>query len=61
MNDEQTRTRFETLLLPLAAESFTKDGYNVSRWERDGFEFWAVSDVSAEDLRAFAGLEMQQS
>ena len=44
-----------------AAESFTKDGYDVSRWERDGFEFWAVSDVSAEDLRAFAGLEMQQS
>jgi anti-sigma factor RsiW len=44
-----------------AAESFTKDGYNVSHWERDGFEFWAVSDVSAEDLRAFAGLERLQS
>ena len=43
------------------AESFTKDGYNVSHWDRDGFEFWAVSDVNAEDLRAFAGLEMQQS
>ena len=44
-----------------AAESFTKDGYNVSHWDRDGFEFWAVSDVNAEDLRAFSGLEMQQS
>ena len=44
-----------------ATESFTKDGYNVSHWDRDGFEFWAVSDVNAEDLRAFAGLEMQQS
>ena len=44
-----------------AAESFTKDGYNVSHWERDGFAFWAVSDVNVEDLRAFAGLEMQQS
>jgi anti-sigma factor RsiW len=44
-----------------AAESFTKDGYNVSHWDRDGFEFWAVSDVNAEDLRAFAGLQMQQS
>jgi anti-sigma factor RsiW len=44
-----------------AAESFTKDGYNVSHWDRDGFEFWAVSDVNAEDLRVFAGLEMQQS
>jgi anti-sigma factor RsiW len=44
-----------------AAESFTKDGYNVSHWDRAGFEFWAVSDVNAEDLRAFADLEMQQS
>jgi anti-sigma factor RsiW len=44
-----------------AAEDFTKDGYNVSHWERDGFEFWVVSDVNAEDLRAFASLEMQQS
>jgi anti-sigma factor RsiW len=43
------------------AESFTKDGYNVSHWDRDGFEFWAVSDVNADDLRAFAGLHMQQS
>src|ERR1700726_4474184 len=42
-------------------KSFTKDGYNVSHWERDGFAFWAVSDVNMEDLRAFAGLEMQQS
>jgi anti-sigma factor RsiW len=44
-----------------AAESFAKDGYNVSHWERNGFEFWAVSDVNAEDLKAFADLEMQQS
>jgi anti-sigma factor RsiW len=44
-----------------AAESFTKDGYNVSHWDRDGFTFWAVSDVNAEDLSAFANLEMQQS
>jgi DNA-directed RNA polymerase specialized sigma24 family protein len=27
MNDEQTRARFEILLLPL-----TKDAYNLSRW-----------------------------
>jgi anti-sigma factor RsiW len=44
-----------------AAESFTKDGYNVSHWDRDGFELWAVSDVNADDLRAFAGLQMQHS
>jgi anti-sigma factor RsiW len=42
-----------------AAESFTKDGYNVAHWERDGFAFWAVSDVNAEDLKTFADLEMQ--
>ena len=44
-----------------AAESFSQDGYNVSHWERNGFEFWAVSDVNAEDLKAFADLETQQS
>ena len=44
-----------------AAESFSKDGYNVSYWDRDGFEFWAVSDVNAEDLKAFANLQMQQN
>jgi anti-sigma factor RsiW len=38
-------------------QSFTKDGYNVLHWGRDGFEFWAVSDVNAVDLRAFASLE----
>src|SRR6202162_2764492 len=43
------------------AESFTRDGYNVSHWVRNGFEFWAVSDVNAEDLRSFTGLEMQSS
>jgi anti-sigma factor RsiW len=42
-------------------DSFTKDGYNVSHWERDGFTFWAVSDVNAEDLKAFVDLENQQS
>jgi anti-sigma factor RsiW len=30
-------------------------------WDHDGFAFWAVSDVNAEDLRAFVDLEMQQS
>jgi anti-sigma factor RsiW len=44
-----------------AVQSFAKDGYNVLHWARDGFEFWAVSDVSAQDLRAFADLEKEQS
>ena len=43
-----------------AAQNFSKDGYHVSQWDRDGFVFWAVSDVSAEDLSAFAGLAMHQ-
>ena len=42
-------------------QSFAKDGYNVLHWNRDGFEFWAVSDVNALDLRTFASLEMQHS
>jgi anti-sigma factor RsiW len=40
-----------------AGQSFAKDGYNVLHWVRDGFEFWAVSDVNAVDLRTFASLE----
>jgi anti-sigma factor RsiW len=42
-------------------QSFSENGYNVLHWERNGFSFWAVSDVRMEDLRAFADLEMQQS
>ena len=44
-----------------AADSFAKDGYNVLHWERDGFAFWAVSDVNAGDLTAFADLAMTQT
>lgn len=29
-------------------------GYNVSYWERDGMSYWAVSDMSAEELTQFA-------
>jgi anti-sigma factor RsiW len=42
-------------------QSFAKDGYNVLHWDRDGFEFWAVSEVNAGDLGAFADLEMRQA
>lgn len=44
-----------------AAQGFAKDGYNVLHWARDGFEFWAVSDVNERDLKAFADLEMKRS
>jgi mycothiol system anti-sigma-R factor len=31
-------------------------GYNMMRWSRGGFQFWAVSDVSAADLTEFVRL-----
>jgi mycothiol system anti-sigma-R factor len=34
----------------------SRQGYNLVRWSRGGFEFWAVSDVAASDLAQFAGL-----
>jgi anti-sigma factor RsiW len=37
--------------------SFSRYGYNAIQWARDGFNWWAVSDVSAADLESFADLE----
>jgi anti-sigma factor RsiW len=31
-------------------------GYNLMRWSRGGFQFWAASDVSAPDLTEFVRL-----
>ena len=31
----------------------SRQGYNLVRWSRGGFQFWAVSDVSATDLAEF--------
>ena len=33
-----------------------RQGYNMMRWSRGGFEFWAVSHVGASDLGEFVGL-----
>lgn len=33
-----------------------RQGYNLMRWSRGGFQFWAVSDVSAQDLADFVRL-----
>jgi anti-sigma factor RsiW len=33
-----------------------QQGYNMMRWSRGGFQFWAVSDVSAQDLADFVRL-----
>ena len=34
----------------------SKQGYNLMRWSRGGFHFWAASDVSAPDLAEFVRL-----
>jgi len=39
--------------------SFSRNGYNVVCWTRDGFDWWAVSDVNAADLEGFADLQRQ--
>ena len=33
-----------------------RQGYNMMRWSRGGFQFWVVSDVSASDLAEFVRL-----
>jgi len=33
-----------------------QQGYNMTRWSRDGFQFWAVSDVGSADLAEFVRL-----
>lgn len=37
-------------------DSEARQGYNMMRWTRGGFQFWAVSDVSAQDLADFVRL-----
>jgi anti-sigma factor RsiW len=34
----------------------SRQGYNLMRWSGGGFQFWAVSDVSAQDLSEFVRL-----
>jgi len=34
----------------------SRQGYNIMRWSRGGFQFWAVSDVAAPDLTEFVRL-----
>jgi anti-sigma factor RsiW len=34
----------------------SRQGYNIMRWSRGGFEFWAVSDVATSDLAEFVRL-----
>jgi anti-sigma factor RsiW len=34
----------------------SQEGYNIMKWSRAGFQFWAVSDVAASDLAEFVRL-----
>jgi anti-sigma factor RsiW len=42
-----------------STRTFSRNGYNIIHWARDGFDWWAVSDVNAADLEGFADLERQ--
>jgi anti-sigma factor RsiW len=33
-----------------------RQGFNVARWSSDGMQFWAVSDLNADDLRKVVDL-----
>jgi anti-sigma factor RsiW len=36
-------------------------GYQVARWTRGGMRFWAVSDVSRDEMQKFAaGMQAAQ-
>jgi len=39
-----------------AIRSVTKKGLNAEYWRGDGMQYWAVSDLSASDLKKFAEL-----
>ena len=41
------------------AQSLSRRGYNLSHWTREGLDFWAVSDLNAEDLGEFARLNRE--
>jgi anti-sigma factor RsiW len=36
--------------------SLSRRGYNLAHWTDSGLNFWAVSDLNADELREFARL-----
>lgn len=41
--------------------ALTRQGYQMLHWSRGGMTYWAVSDLNAVELRAFADLVIQQT
>jgi anti-sigma factor RsiW len=41
-----------------ALQKSTRQGYHLVHWARGGFAFWAISDLSAAELKEFAELSM---
>ena len=39
-----------------SVQEASQRGYTLLHWSRNGLTYWAVSDVNAADLRAFARL-----
>jgi anti-sigma factor RsiW len=46
--------------MPGAAESITRQGYQLLHWTDLDFSYWAVSDVNANDLQTFKNLFEKQ-
>jgi anti-sigma factor RsiW len=42
-------------------QGLTRQGYNLLHWTRGGLTYWAVSDLNATELRAFADLFARQT
>ena len=43
------------------SEATTRNGYNILHWRRQGFDYWAVSDLNAAELRDFEKVLEQHS
>jgi mycothiol system anti-sigma-R factor len=41
----------------LAPTGLSSEGYSLVHWRHDGMEYWAISDLNAQDLRHFADLQ----
>ena len=44
-----------------AQASEARQGFNVTSWQGEGMQFWAVSDLNASDLRNFSELMRKQA